>query len=262
MGEWFANNKDHVGSMRVIDADLGVGNRRLIVASGIVIMNFRYDSDATWRGQERVWLGIFARDLEQSSAFVGLAAIANDESGYVFATDSARVELDQSSGELSLVVDDAVMGESSSLYRFGYQVVVTVVRVPAVITGTIRWPTTLFRPASDDPAIVRPMLGITANHDETVSFPDSFAFERLTPVAPGYIETLRVEPEWCTCTYRIADPPMAMPLKVTLTLGEGFGTGGVPLLGWQVSGPSIFTLTPMNPATVVDFEISAREVIQ
>jgi len=46
------------------------------------------------------------------------------------------VELDPASGELILVVNTALMGEWSALNRFSYQVVVTVVRVGAAITGS------------------------------------------------------------------------------------------------------------------------------
>jgi hypothetical protein len=113
------------GKLRGRDADLGVGNRQLIVLPGIVVLNWRYNSDVIWRGEERVLLGVNARNIEQWSAYVGLASIANNDSEFGFSTDNARVELDSATGELILVVITALMGEWSALNRFSYQVVVT-----------------------------------------------------------------------------------------------------------------------------------------
>jgi hypothetical protein len=254
---------DQVVSVKVIDADLGVGNRRLIVASGIVLVSWRYNSDETFRGQERVWLNIYARELEQWSAFVGLASIANGESGFVFATDSARVEINDGSGELSLVVNDALMGEWSALNRFSYQIVATVVRAATGIAGTIGWPTALFRPETDDPLALQRVLGVVAGHRELITPPGSpqgsFAYERLTPVAAGSLEKLTIGRERCAATYRIANPPMAMPLKVSVSVLEGFGTA---TSAGRVAGPDVFTLSPTHPAETVDFEIAAWQALK
>lgn len=250
------NAPDEVVSAKVIDADLGVGNRRLIVASGIVLVSWRYDSDETFRGQERVWLDIYARELEQWSAFVGLASIANAESAFVFATDTARVEMNEGSGELSLVIDTALMGEWSALNRLSYQVVATVVRVGTAITGTISWATSVFRPQTEDPAPIQRLLSVVANHHEVITPDSGFAYERLTPVTPGVIERVTVGPERCSATYRIANPPMALPLKVTLSVHEGFGGSDPPPLAGRVGGPDVFTLNPSHSTEVVDFAIA------
>lgn len=247
---------EQVVSVKVIDADLGVGNRRLIVASGIVLVSWRYNSDVTFRGQERVWLDIYAREVEQWSAFVGLASIANGESGFVFATDSARVEVNEGSGELSLLVNDALMGEWSALNRFSYQVVATVVRAATGIAGTISWPKALFQPETDDPVALQRVLGVVASHREVISPPGTAAYERLTPVAAGSLERLTIGRERCAATYRIANPPMAMPLKVSVSVLGGFG--GATSVG-RVAGPDVFTLSPTHPTETVDFEIAASQ---
>lgn len=248
-----ARDSNQVASVSVIDADLGVGNRRLIVASGIVLLAWRYDSDETWRGEERVLLGIHARDLEQTSAYVGLASIANDESGFVFATDAARVDLNPDNGELELVVKTALMGEWSALNRFAYQVVATVVRVGSSITGKISWPTELYKPAPGDTGAVQTVLSITANKHEMVKGP-AFPFERLTPLIQGSIDKLDVGRETCVASYRIPNPPMALPLKVTLTVQPSMSPGNSVAAG-RTSGPDVFTLTPNHPSEVVDFAI-------
>lgn len=255
-------NPAQVSSPTVLDADLGSDNRRLLVISGIAIYDWEIDTDQTALGEARVLLGVYARDLEQATPFIGLASIANDDSEYVFAADSARVDLNQDTGELSLYVRTALMGESSYFYRFAYQVVATVVRVNAGITGTISWPTALMRPASEDPALVAPLLMIVANHREMDAGTDVFLpMEKLTPVTPGAIHDLSIGTDVCQARYRIDNPPMAMPLKVTVSVSSDFapGAGGEVVAG-RVSGPEVFTLTPTQSSTTVDFALTRIEV--
>lgn len=45
-----------------------------------MIIDLKYDSDVVLRNEYQVRLGVFANNLEQWSAFVALASIANDES--------------------------------------------------------------------------------------------------------------------------------------------------------------------------------------
>ena len=110
-------NPAQVTSVGQIDADLGAGNRRLLVLSGIALTDWKYDSDELAHGETQINLGVYARDLEQWSAFVGLASISNDETEFVLATDTARVELDPGSGEALLKVHTALMGEWSCVGR-------------------------------------------------------------------------------------------------------------------------------------------------
>jgi hypothetical protein len=263
MAVWDTRDKNHVISQGSIEADLGVGNRRLMVLSGIVLMEWRYDSDEVRRSEERVLLGVYARDLEQWSAHVGLASIQNDESAFAFAADWARVELNSDTGELELVVNTALMGEWSALHRFSYQVVVTAVRVGTAITGTISWPAALFRPESDDPANAQNVFSVVANRYEMTpssgsnAFTGTFAFEKLTPLIPGVIESLDVVNDQYQASYRIPNPPMASNLRVTLGVAEAFrvqspqASIGVS----QTKGPYSFTLTPQNPAEEIDFRV-------
>jgi hypothetical protein len=258
MAVWDTRNPGQVTSVGVVDADLGVGNRRLIVLSGIVVLNWRYDSDVIWRGEERVLLGVYARNIEQWSAYIGLASIANDESEFVFATDNARIELDPATGELILVVNTALSGEWSALNRFSYQVVVTVVRIGAAITGRITWPTALFRPESQDPAIAQRLFSVVANRYEYISATsNTFAYEKLTPLIPGAVEKLVVGEDHCDAFYRITNPPMATDLKVTLGVADEFRaqSPGVNIAWGQSKGPQHFVLSPAHPAEEVDFAI-------
>jgi hypothetical protein len=250
-------NPQHVSSATVVEADLGVANRRLLIMSGLAMVNWVIDTDELTGAETRVNLGVFARDLESASPFVGLAHIANDETGFAMAVDQAKVQLDPATGELFLYFKMALMGEWSSLERVGYQVVATVVRADASISGTISWPTSLYRPPSADPASVAPHLVITANH-RTMSQPDGpFApEERLEPVANGAVTNVIIADDTCRATYRIAAPPMAMPLKVTLAVNRSFAPNAHGTLRPKLSaGPEVFTLTPQRPAETVDFII-------
>jgi hypothetical protein len=252
-----ARDPAQVSSHRVLDADLGVGNRHLLVISGIAIYDWKIDTDETAIGEVRVLLATHARELEQASPFVGLASISNDESEFVFATDLARVDIDPATGELSLYVHTALMGESSQLGRFSYQVVATVVRIGSSISGKISWPTSLMKPNSNDPSLVAPHLSVVANKHETKSGSGIFAStETLTPLLPGAILSLNVGEIDSEATYRIDSPPMAMPLKVTVDVRAEFANqSGGPIVAGQVSGPQVFTLTPYHPNEVIDFRI-------
>jgi hypothetical protein len=253
-----ARNPAQVASAMVLDADLGVGNRHLLVISGIAIYMWRVDGDDLEQDQVRVKLGVYARELEQASPFVGLASIANDDSEFVFATDRAEVELDPDTGELSLVVHTALLGEWSGFNRFSYQVVATVVHTGTYIEGTISWPTSLMRPPSNDPSTVAPNLTVIANHYELTP-PDGIfgPMEKLTPITPGAIDSLTVNDDQCHAHYRIDNPPMALPLKVTVTVQPGFAPGaGGSILAGRVAGPDNFTLSPYHPSEQVDFAIT------
>src|SRR5882672_1098958 len=153
---------NQVASVSVVDADLGVGGRRLLVLSGIAITDWKLDSDELHAGENQVRLAVYARNLEQWSAFVGLASIGNDETEFVFAADSARVGLDPYTGELILYFNTAILGEWSYLGRVSYQVVATVVRVTPHIPGRITWEKELFTPPSRDISTVAGELVVLA----------------------------------------------------------------------------------------------------
>jgi hypothetical protein len=86
-------DSSEVESASAIGADRGVAGRRLPVLSGVALVNGECDSGEVWRGETQVGLGIFASNLEQWRALVGLASTANDESSFVFAADTAQVRL-------------------------------------------------------------------------------------------------------------------------------------------------------------------------
>jgi hypothetical protein len=254
---------NQVVSVSQIDADLGVANRRLLVLSGIALTDWKLDSDELHRGETQVRLGVYASNLEQWSAFVGLAHISNDETSFVFATDTARVELDPNTGELLLFVNTALLGEWSYLGRISYQVVVTVVRVAPHIAGTITWPKTLFTPPSRDVSTVAGSLTVLANRYERISPPGLFPYDKLTPVMPGQIVRLDISRTDFVAYYRIDNPPMAVDLQVTVNAtGPAFQVPAPAAIAvGQVAGPHVFKLTGGAPfADGIDFAIGVLSI--
>jgi hypothetical protein len=68
------------------------------------------------RDEVSVDLGVDVTDVLGYTATAGLASIQNDDSSFVFATDSVR--LDAPGGRLFLRSDIAVAGDNSALHRF------------------------------------------------------------------------------------------------------------------------------------------------
>lgn len=262
MQELDVRDSNQVASVSFLDADLGVGGRRLLVLSGIALTDWKYDSDAVWRGETQVRLGVFASNLEQWSAFVGLASIANDESAFVFSADTASVRLDPSTGELLLHINTALMGEWSYLGRLSYQVVVTVVRVSPHIAGTITWHRSLFTPSSLDPSLVAGGLIVMASHVEFSGTPGDQRWGTLsrTPIAPGQVTKLEEQKDYFVAYYRVENPRMAISLQVSIDVGGPFPPGTV---AGQVSGPTEFTLTGAAPSIDgVNFNIVSADIVR
>ena len=59
--------------------------------------------------------------VEQATVTVGLASIGNDDTVFLIAADTARIDTDPQSQELLLKVALALQGEHTGLNRFGYQ---------------------------------------------------------------------------------------------------------------------------------------------
>jgi hypothetical protein len=149
------------------------------------------------------------------------------------------------------------MGEAVWFYRFSYQVVATLVRTVSEITGTISWPAELMRPASEDVSLVSPHVGVMANRHETVPMGGLFGnVERLTPVLPGAIISVDIQGQQVLARYRIDNPPLGMPLKVTVQVQRSFSSLPGVTAG-RTNGPDVFTLNVTDASEVVDFGIGA-----
>ena len=155
-----------------------------------------------------------------------------------------------------LTAKTALMGEAVWFYRFSYQVVATLVRTVSEITGTITWSRELMDPGAEDVGLVAPHLRVVANRYDTVPGGGLFGnVERLTPVAAGTIISVDRRDRDVVARYRIDNPPLAMPLKVTVQVLPSFSSAPGIVCG-RTAGPDVFTLTPADPSETVDFGIS------
>jgi hypothetical protein len=251
---------DHVAGHAVLDADLGVGGRHLLVISGIALPAWEIDDEHVHREECRLRLRVPAGAMEQATVHTGLASISNDDSEYVFATDQSRLEVDEA-GELVLVTNLALMGESSALNRFSYQIVLTTRIVVSEISGTITWPTGWFRPASATPTAVAGTFTVVANERTTTQGggPLGGVIEHLVPVTPGQIVTVEIGDQECRARYRISDPPKGRELKVTIAQ-QGFqlpGLGQIFIVPVVSPGGDLVTLSVAQPSRDgVDFRAS------
>lgn len=253
-----AGNPAHVAGHSVIDADLGVGGRRLVVISGIALPSWQIDSDEVHRGECKLNLRVQAENLEQSTIQVGLASIGNDDTAWTFATDQARLEV-APTGDLILLTNLAIMGETSDIHRFSYQVVLTKRIVFSEITGTITWQARNFRPDSASPSAVANNISVMAHFREVTVITTGFGgeIEHLTPAKPGEIISVNVTDTTCQAVYRIPDPPKGRQLKVVVE-AVGFVVNPPNSI---VTGPvspngDIVTLTPADPVRPhVDLDI-------
>jgi hypothetical protein len=253
-----ASNPQHVSGHSVLRADLG-GSRTLVVISGIALPERVVNQDTTLRETCRLRLREPAELMEAATVCVGLASVSADENEWGFATDTQSVQTDPADGGLMLVVQLGMLGEKGFLHRFSYQVVLTERVVTTEITGTLTWPTAVFRPASADPSAVASTFALAANK---VTFPSprpssgppgSFGSGSpiFEPVATGQITSVAVADDVCRATYRIAGPPKMIELTVTCAmLGLSPSDGMRPV----VDGSNMFALTAAQPVrTGVDF---------
>ncbi len=258
----YRNNPNHVAGHKVIRADLGVLGRAMVIISGIARPEWRINDDHIHHTPCVLHLQERVDDLEQWTVSVGLASIGNDDTAYAFATDEATLSVDDS-GELVLTTQLALMGEPSALSRFGYQIVCTSRHVTSGITGSISWPTYLFRPTSTSPGAVSGVFTILANeHHVEVKHQQPPLFdqivETLIPVTPGEIVAVRIAEDQCAADYRIVEPPKGVELKVTVRQQQMTAPppNSVEVRPVTPNGDMV-TLTPLEPTrSGVDFAVT------
>ena len=252
---------DQVGSKMELTADLADG-RKLMVLSGIAMTNWEVDNEDYEVGETHVRLGVYASRVDEASAIVGLASIANDETPFVFVVDQVRVEPHKDTDELELIFKPVLMGEPSAMHRVAYQVVVTMAQIRPHISGRIIWVKDFFEPASDDVSSLKGQLTVIANRIDRITPPDGLAYDDPTPVAFGHFTKLEIIRSICTAHYRIDDPPMGVPLRVTVNPGFGFVVAPPATIAvGRIAGPDLFTLKG-SKATVdgLDFAVGALKV--
>jgi len=263
MAELDVTDPAQVASHQVLEADLGIGGRRLVVASGIARPEWKIDSDEVHRGDWTVHLHIPADRIEQVTTHVGLASIGNDDTGYGFATDTASVTVNPTTGELDLTVGLALMGEPSTLNRFAYQVVAVVVSTVSEISGTIRWPRRLFEPPTLSVSDTAPHFTIQLNDRETRPSGGPFGgvIETLTPILAGEVTLVAMTDTEVRAKYRILNPPKGRELRVTVATDIRAPGAGSVLVGPAAGVEDVFTLTLDDPGrSGVDFELVVQVI--
>jgi hypothetical protein len=254
-----------VTSTAVITADLGPG--QLLVISGIAIPDWNVnDNDNLYQDSVQVRLGVYALSIRAASVDVALCSIANDDSTFTFAVDSATVSAGPT-GELTLTVDLALMGSHTALSRFSYQIVALVELATARISGTISWLGSLWDPPGDLGAAAA-NLGITARQLVPPANPQSFP--AWQPVGQSQVTSISRVPVGLDilveADYEILGIPFGQELSVAVTPSPAFAqhAGDEAVIAIQTSGPSEFTLTPAAPGQECDFRITttAREIPQ
>lgn len=258
MIELDSNINTQVDNPRVIEATLGQSDRKMMIFSGIALPEWSVNDDEhVYHEDVTVNLRRTVLAVEQATVTVGLASIGNDDTVFLIAADTARIDTDPQSQELLLKVALALQGEHTGLNRFGYQVVVVVTTQATGISGTIRWSRDVFDAANQTPGQIAQMFQITANRVERVTPPQGFAFDRYIPVAFGVTTGFSHDTDEFLVPYEIPSAPYNQPLVVRVEVGAGFRANGSPVAG-QVSGPNPVVLTVANPGiTSVDFRVSA-----
>jgi hypothetical protein len=250
-----ANNPAQVAGATVVEADLGQPDRKMIILSGTAIPQWEIDDDGnTYRETAVVNLRRTVLAVEQATVAVGLASIGNDDSTFLFAADSAGLDIDPVSQELLLTVNMALQGSHTGLARFGYQVVAIVTTQATGISGTIRWARDVFDASGLTLGQQAQLFGITANRVDHVAPPGGFAYDQYTPLASGVPTGFGTDGNDFTMPYEIPGAPYNQPLVVQVQVGSLFQAPD-PVAG-QTGGPNPVVLTIATPGvTGVDFRI-------
>ena len=253
-----ANDTGQVSSARVIEADLGQANRKMMIFSGIAIPQWTVnDDDHTYRETAVVNLRRTVLAVEQATISIGLASIGNDDTTFLFAADSAGLDVDPLSQELKLTVNMALQGEETGLNRFGYQIVTVVTTQVTGISGTIRWARDIFDASHSTPGQAAQMFQITANHVERINPPGGFAYDKYTPVAFGVTTGFFTDHNDFVVPYEIPGAPYNQPLVVMVEIGSLFHPVHGSAVAGQVNGPNPVVLTVAVPGVSnVNFRVS------
>ena len=137
-----ANDPTQVASASHIEFQTGQPGQKSVILSGIAIPSWNIkDGDNLHQDTVTVNLRYPVLAVMQATITLGLASIYSGGTTFLYASDSATLCVDESSQELLLQVDVALMGDPAHLSRFGYQVVVVVTTQTTGIFGTIRFTT-------------------------------------------------------------------------------------------------------------------------
>ena len=252
------NDSKQVASPGRIEFDTGVSGQKAVVFSGIAIPNWNLNDDSTIFHQTvTVNLRYTVLAVVQATMSLGLASIYNDDSAFLFSTESATLAIDNTTQELLLQVDAALLGDPASLNRFGYQVVVVVTTQVTGISGTIRFAKDVFDASHITGGQVEQLFLVSADLQTILPPPPNGGFGQVqyNPVAYGMITGMTTSGNDFDVTYNIAAAPYNQQLFVIVQAGPVFTPTNQTSTG-QTAGPSPVVLTVTTPSVSgVDFRI-------
>lgn len=207
--------------------------RQLSIFTGVAVPEFESDGDLD-RAEVFVRLGPTATEAFAYTAQAALATIRNEDTDFIFATDSARVDRDPVDGVLRLRVALAVQGDVSVLIRFSYTVHVLSDPIPAKITGQITWARSFGDPTFQVTHNHLPMFRVDVG--KTVADPGAigFATTKFVTQTSGVSSPPAVSGNLWVATYEVDNVPF----------GETWEVRPVLLAGRLAGPPSPFEAAP------------------
>lgn len=112
------NDKNQVDNPNVLEVDLGIDNRKMLIFSGIARPEFLVNDDGhSYNDTAVINLRRPVLAVEQYTVSIGLASIGNAETLFLIAADTATVEIDDLSQEVILKVALVLKGEGTFIAR-------------------------------------------------------------------------------------------------------------------------------------------------
>lgn len=235
-----------------IQAQLPNG-QQLLVLSGIAEPDWVIDTGNLSFQDFEVRLGKFVLAINQVTVTTGLASVANGNSAFTWALNSAYVSVDPDTGELLLNVSAAALGSHTAVSRFGYQVVAVVQPITVQITVEVAWSQSLWSPPAGDLQAVGEQITVTAGE----ILPGSGqSFGSVQTIATGSPTAMRESGTTWFAVFEITAVPLYRQLTVQVSPGSAFTPPpGEPIAVVPVSGPGQFTLTQSDPQAQLIFSI-------
>ncbi len=255
-----ANDPTQVASASHIEFQTGQPGQKSVILSGIAIPSWNIkDGDNLHQDTVTVNLRYPVLAVMQATITLGLASIYSGGTTFLYASDTATLCVDESSLELLLQVDVALMGDPAHLSRFGYQVVVVVTTQTTGIFGTIRFTTDFFDPSQLSQDEISRLFLVSANSATAVGG-GPFGQTVYTPIVGGTITGMTVANGNVAVTYQIQAVPYGEDVYVIVTPGQPF-TAQTETFD-QSAGPYPVHLTVAAPsATGVDF-VSGHAIVK
>jgi len=259
-----SNDPGQVASASHIEFETSQPGRKALVFSGIAIPSWNLNDDNNIYHQTiTVNLRYPVIAVVNASVSLGLASIGNDDSAFLFATDSDTLCIDNNSQELMLQVDAALSGDPSSLNRFGYQVVVVVTTQSTGISGTIRFSKDVFDASNLTEQQVQELFLVSADTLTVLPPPPGGGFgqNQYNPVAYGQLGGLTWSGDDFSVPYTIAGAPYNVELYGIVQIGPAFKPSGQTTVVTQTGGPSPVGLKVNAPSVSgVDFRVTSYTV--